>query len=80
MVKQKGESSTRRYVKRLCPKENSKNWDKHLPYVELSYNNSYRASLGLKMVLFEALYGKKYQTPLFWHQVGERKVFWLRSL
>ena len=59
MVKQKGEPSTRRYVKRLCPKENNKNWDKHLPYVELSYNNSYRASLGLKMVLFEALYGKK---------------------
>jgi len=27
------------------------------------------------MAPFEALYGKKCRTPLFWNQVGERKVF-----
>ena len=58
---------------RACALQNSKSWDKHLPYVEFSYNNSYQASL--KMAPFEALYGKKCRTPLFWNQVGERKVF-----
>ena len=60
---------------RACALQNSKSWDKHLPYVEFSYNNSYQASL--KMAPFEALYGKKCRTPLFWNQVGERKVFGL---
>ena len=27
------------------------------------------------MTPFEAIYGKKCRTPLFWNQVGERKVF-----
>jgi len=58
---------------RACALQNSKSWDKHLPYVEFSYNNSYQASL--KMAPFEALYGKKCITPLFWNQVRERKVF-----
>nr|GEY18357.1 hypothetical protein [Tanacetum cinerariifolium] len=32
-------------------------WDKHMPLVEFSYNNSYHASI--KVDSFEALYGKK---------------------
>jgi hypothetical protein len=44
-----------------------------LPYAEFSYNNSYQASL--KMALFEALYGRKYRTPLYWNQTGESQVF-----
>jgi hypothetical protein len=44
-----------------------------LPYAELSYNNSYHASL--KMSLFEALYGIKCMTPLYWDQTGERQFF-----
>nr|GEZ80149.1 putative reverse transcriptase domain-containing protein [Tanacetum cinerariifolium] len=32
-------------------------WDKHLPLVEFSYNNSYHASI--KAAPFEALYGRK---------------------
>ena len=58
---------------RACALQNSKSWDKHLPYAEFSYNNSYQSSL--KMAPFEALYGKKCRTPLFWNQVRERKVF-----
>ena len=58
---------------RACALQNSKSWDKHLPYVEFSYNNSYQASL--KMAPFEALCLKKCRTPLFWNQVGERNVF-----
>ena len=46
-----------------------------MPYAEFSYNNSYQASL--KMAPFEALYGWKYRTPLYWNQTGESQVFGL---
>jgi hypothetical protein len=49
-----------------------RSWDKSLPYVEFSYNNSYQESL--KMAPFEMLYGRRCQTPLFWSESGERKV------
>nr|ABA93974.2 retrotransposon protein, putative, Ty3-gypsy subclass [Oryza sativa Japonica Group] len=48
-------------------------WDKSLPYAEFSYNNSYQASL--QMAPFEALYGRRCRTPLFWDQTGERQLF-----
>ena len=44
-----------------------------MPYAEFSYNNSYQASL--KMSPFEALYGRKCRTPLYWDQTGERQLF-----
>jgi hypothetical protein len=49
-----------------------RSWDKGLPYAVFSYNNSYQESL--KMAPFEMLYGRRCQTPLFWSEVGERKV------
>jgi hypothetical protein len=39
---------------RACALKYVKSWDKSLPYVEFSYNNSYQACL--KMAPFEALY------------------------
>jgi hypothetical protein len=48
-------------------------WDKRLPYVEFSYNNSYQASL--KMSPFQALYGRSCRTLLQWDQPGEKQVF-----
>ena len=50
-----------------------KDWEKSLSFVEFSYNNSYQASL--KMATFEALYGRKCQTPLMWSKVKERSLF-----
>jgi hypothetical protein len=50
-----------------------RSWDKSLSYAEFSYNNSYQESL--KMAPFEMLYGRRCRTPLFWSEVGERKVF-----
>jgi hypothetical protein len=47
--------------------------EKSLPCAEFSYNNSFQASL--KMAPFEALYGRKCQTPLMWSEVGERTFF-----
>ena len=40
--------------------------------VEFAYNNCYQKSIG--MAPYEALYGRKYQTPLYWNEVGERKI------
>jgi hypothetical protein len=40
---------------RACALKYRKSWDKSLPYVEFSYNNSYQASI--KMPPYEALYG-----------------------
>jgi hypothetical protein len=45
-------------------------WEKSLSFAEFSYNNSYQANL--KMSPFEALYGRKCNTPLIWLEVGER--------
>jgi hypothetical protein len=58
---------------RVCALQYGRSWDKSLLYVEFSYNNSYQESL--KMALFEMLYGRRCQTPLFWSEAGERKVF-----
>ncbi|RVW60053.1 Retrovirus-related Pol polyprotein from transposon 17.6 [Vitis vinifera] len=48
------------------------NWDDHLPLVEFAYNNSFQASIG--MAPFEALYGRKCRSPIYWNDVGERKL------
>jgi transposase InsO family protein len=47
-----------------CALQHGSSWDKSLPYAEFSYNSSYQDSL--KMASFEALYGRKCRTPLFW--------------
>ncbi|WVZ84298.1 hypothetical protein U9M48_031346 [Paspalum notatum var. saurae] len=58
---------------RACATQYDTSWDKCLPYAEFSYNNNYQASL--KKSPFEALYGKRCRTPLFWNQTGEKQVF-----
>jgi hypothetical protein len=57
---------------RACVLTFDKSWESSLPYVEFSYNNNYQASI--KMSLFEALYGRKCQTPLMWSNVGEKTL------
>ncbi|GJT75824.1 putative reverse transcriptase domain-containing protein [Tanacetum coccineum] len=44
-------------------------WDVHLSLVEFSYNNSYHSSV--RCAPFEALYGRKYRSPILWAEVGE---------
>jgi hypothetical protein len=48
-------------------------WDKHLPLVEFSYNNSYQESI--KMSPFKVLYGRPCRTQLSWSESGERVIF-----
>ncbi|GJX87114.1 putative reverse transcriptase domain-containing protein [Tanacetum coccineum] len=45
-----------------CVIDFSNGWDKHLPPVEFSYNNSYHTSI--KAAPFEALYGRKCRSPV----------------
>nr|GEZ05001.1 putative reverse transcriptase domain-containing protein [Tanacetum cinerariifolium] len=47
-------------------------WDKHLPLVEFSYNNSYHTSI--KAASFERLYGRKCRSPICWAEVGDRQL------
>ncbi|GKG21685.1 putative reverse transcriptase domain-containing protein, partial [Tanacetum coccineum] len=49
---------------RACVLDFGKGWDKHLPLVEFSYNNSYHTSI--KAAPFEALYGCKCRSPICW--------------
>nr|GEZ56921.1 retrotransposon protein, putative, Ty3-gypsy subclass [Tanacetum cinerariifolium] len=49
-----------------------KGWDKHLPLVEFSYNNSYHTSI--KAAPFEALYRRKCRSPVYWAEVGDRQL------
>ena len=47
-------------------------WDRYLPLTEFAYNNSYQSSI--EMAPYKALYGRKCRTPLWWDEVGERKL------
>nr|GEV42202.1 putative reverse transcriptase domain-containing protein [Tanacetum cinerariifolium] len=54
---------------RACAIDFGKGWINHFPLVELSYNNSYHASI--KAAPFKALYGRKCRSPVWWTEVGE---------
>lgn len=49
--------------------EQQGSWDERLSLVKFTYNNSFHASI--KMVAFEALYGRKCITPLCWYETEE---------
>ena len=57
---------------RSCVLDLSDNWARYLPLIEFAYNNNYQASIG--MAPFEALYGRKCRSPLYWDELGERRI------
>ncbi|GJW02533.1 putative reverse transcriptase domain-containing protein [Tanacetum coccineum] len=57
---------------RACVLDFGKGWDKHLPLVEFSYNNSYHTSI--KADPFKALYGRKCRSPICWAKVRDRQL------
>nr|GEV78535.1 putative reverse transcriptase domain-containing protein [Tanacetum cinerariifolium] len=57
---------------RACAIDFGRGWEKHLPLVELSYNNSYHASI--KAAPFEALYGCKCRSLVCWIEVGDTQL------
>ncbi|GJS33016.1 putative reverse transcriptase domain-containing protein [Tanacetum coccineum] len=54
---------------RACVIDFGKGWERHLPLVEFSYNNSYHAII--KVAPFEALYGQKCRSLVCWAKVGD---------
>jgi len=57
---------------RACALKYTGDWDHNLPLVEFAYNNSYNFSID--MAPYEALYGRRWRTPICWDEVGERKL------
>ncbi|GJR50233.1 putative reverse transcriptase domain-containing protein [Tanacetum coccineum] len=57
---------------RACVIDFGNSWDRHLPLVEFSYNNSYHASI--KAAPYEALYGRKCRSPVCWSEVGDSQL------
>nr|GEU94010.1 putative reverse transcriptase domain-containing protein [Tanacetum cinerariifolium] len=56
---------------RACVIDFRNGWERHLPLVEFSYNNSYLASI--KAASFEALYGRKCRSSVCWAEVSPWK-------
>ncbi|GJS17710.1 putative reverse transcriptase domain-containing protein [Tanacetum coccineum] len=59
-------------ILRACLIDFEKGWDRHIPLVEFSYNNSYHTSI--KAAPFKALYGRKCRSPVCWAKVGDGKL------
>ncbi|GJY12434.1 putative reverse transcriptase domain-containing protein [Tanacetum coccineum] len=57
---------------RVCVIDFRSSWDRHLPLVKFSYNNSYHASI--KAAPYEALYGRKYRSPVCWSEVKDSQL------
>ena len=55
---------------RACVLDFGGSWDTYLLLVELSYNNSYHASIDRSP--FEMLYRRKCRTLICWGEVGQR--------
>jgi hypothetical protein len=53
-------------------------WEDYLQLVEFDYNNGYQASL--KMIPFEALYGRKCNTPVSWDNPTDKAMVGLDFL
>ena len=57
---------------RACVLDHKGSWEEHFPLVEFAYNNSYQASI--RMVPYEALYGRPCRSPLGWIEVEESSI------
>nr|GEY90598.1 reverse transcriptase domain-containing protein [Tanacetum cinerariifolium] len=57
---------------RACMIDFRNGWERHLPLIEFSYNNSYHASM--KATPFEVLYGRKCRSPICWAEVGDAQL------
>ncbi|KAG8503507.1 hypothetical protein CXB51_001514 [Gossypium anomalum] len=57
---------------RCCVLEFGGSWEKYLSLIEFAYNNSYQSSI--QMAPYEALYGRKCRTPLYWTELSEKQI------
>ena len=54
---------------RACLLDFKTQWDESLSLCKFAYNSSYHSSIGIAP--FEALYGRRCKTPVYWKEVGE---------
>jgi len=54
---------------RICTLDHLGAWDEVLPLIKFTYNNSFHVSIS--MAPYEALYGKRCWTSLYWYHDGE---------
>ncbi|GJS41265.1 putative reverse transcriptase domain-containing protein [Tanacetum coccineum] len=57
---------------RACVIDFGSSWDRHLPLVEFSYNNSYHVSI--KAAPYEALYERKCRSTVCWSEVRDSQL------
>nr|GEY64997.1 putative reverse transcriptase domain-containing protein [Tanacetum cinerariifolium] len=57
---------------RACVIDFGNGWERHLPLVKFSYNNSYHTSI--KAASFEALYDQKCRSLVCWAEVGDAQL------
>ena len=57
---------------RACALDFKGSWSKYLPLAEFTYNNSYQATI--RMAPYEALYGRRCQLLITWHEADEKKI------
>ncbi|WOG99882.1 hypothetical protein DCAR_0519238 [Daucus carota subsp. sativus] len=53
---------------RACVIEFKGSWDEYIALMEFAYNNHFHSSIG--MAPYEALYGRKCRSPLYWDKEG----------
>jgi hypothetical protein len=63
---------------RMYLMDNPSKWEYYLHLVEFAYNNGYQDSL--KMIPFEALYGRKCSTSVSWDNPSDRVVLGIEFL
>jgi hypothetical protein len=63
---------------RLCVLDFKGKWIKYLHLVEFAYNNSFQSTIA--MAPYEALYGRKCRSPLYWDEVGKRQLIGLEII
>ncbi|XP_072087088.1 uncharacterized protein [Arachis hypogaea] len=59
-------------ILRACVLDQPGSWGRYIPLVAFVYNNSFHVSI--RMTLYEALYRRKYQSPLCWYEASESSV------
>ncbi|GJR69710.1 putative reverse transcriptase domain-containing protein [Tanacetum coccineum] len=57
---------------RTCVMDFGNGWERHLPLIEFSYNNSYHASI--KASTFKELYGQNCRSPICWAKFGDAQL------
>nr|GEU63423.1 putative reverse transcriptase domain-containing protein [Tanacetum cinerariifolium] len=59
-------------ILKVCVIDFGGSWDTHLSLAEFSYNNNYHSSI--RCAPFEALYGRKCRSPVFWAEIRENRL------